>query len=109
FSRLSATLNSHLATLSVPASEKAIILALKPFIIQVLETGQIGSNISKFASEGGLITQVEGAAYGAFGDGLHAAFYLSAGLVILAGLLAAVTLRQRSAKGDTPQEAAAEV
>jgi EmrB/QacA subfamily drug resistance transporter len=109
FSRLSATLNSHLATLSVPASEKAIILTLKPFIIQVLETGQIGSNISKYAAEGPLIAQVEGAAYGAFGDGLHAAFYLSAALVIVAGILAASTLGKRSSKEDTPQEAAAEV
>jgi EmrB/QacA subfamily drug resistance transporter len=109
FSRLSATLNSHLATLSVPASEKAIILTLKPFIIQVLETGQIGSNISKYAAEGPLIAQVEGAAYGAFGDGLHAAFYLSAALVIVAGILAASTLGKRSSKKDTPQEAAAEV
>ena len=35
------------------------------------------------------------AAYAAFGDGLHAAFYLSATLVILAGLLAAFTLGNR--------------
>jgi EmrB/QacA subfamily drug resistance transporter len=92
FSRLSATLNSHIAALSVPASDKAAILALKPLIIQVLETGQINAYLGKYGSEGGLITQVEGAAYAAFGDGLHAAFYLSAALVIVAGLLAATTL-----------------
>jgi len=89
FSRLSATLNSHIAALSVPASDKATILALKPLIIQVIETGQVNVYLNKYASQGGLITQVEGAAYSAFGDGLHAAFYLSAALVILAGLLAA--------------------
>ena len=36
-----------------------------------------------------------GAAYASFGDGLHDALYLSASLVIVAGLLAAVTLRGR--------------
>ena len=102
FSRLSATLNSHIATLRVPASDKAAILALKPLIIRVIETGQVNAYLNKYTSQGGLITQVEGAAYGAFGDGLHAAFYLSAGLVIVAGLLAAVTL------GRAPADAAVE-
>ncbi|HEY0935135.1 MAG TPA: MFS transporter [Trebonia sp.] len=92
FSRLSATLNSHIAALRVPAGDKATILALKPLIIQVIETGQVNKYLNRYSGQGGLITQVEGAAYSAFGDGLHAAFYLSAALVILAGLLAAVTL-----------------
>ena len=92
FSRLSATLNSHIATLQVPASDKATILALKPLIIQVIETGQVNAYLSKYTAQGGLIAQVENAAYSAFGDGLHAAFYLSAALVIAAGVLAAVTL-----------------
>jgi K+-transporting ATPase A subunit len=86
----------------VPASDKASILALKPLIIRVIETGQVNAYLNKYTSQGGLVTQVEGAAYGAFGDGLHAAFYLSAGLVIVAGLLAAVTL------GRTPAAAAVE-
>ena len=34
-----------------------------------------------------------GAAYGSFGDGLHDALYLSGGLMIFAGLLAAIALR----------------
>ncbi len=102
FSRLSATLNSHIAALQVPASDKATILALKPLIIRVIETGQVNAYLNKYTSQGGLITQVEGAAYGAFGDGLHAAFYLSAGLVIVAGLLAAATL------GRAPATAALE-
>ncbi len=41
------------------------------------------------------MNQVIGAAYASFGDGLHDALYLSAGLVILAGLLTAATLRGR--------------
>jgi EmrB/QacA subfamily drug resistance transporter len=96
FSRLSATLNSHIAALHVPASDKTTILALKPLIIQVIETGQVNAYLTKYASQGGLITEVEGAAYDAFGDGLHAAFYLSAALVIAAGLLAALTLGRRA-------------
>jgi EmrB/QacA subfamily drug resistance transporter len=105
FSRLSATLNSHIAALSVPASDKATILALKPLIIRVIETGQVNAYLNQYTSQGGLITQVESAAYSAFGDGLHAAFYLSAALVIVAGLLAAVTLGRAPAREsleDTP-------
>jgi hypothetical protein len=41
------------------------------------------------------VTKVIDAAYASFGDGLHAALYLAAGLVIVAGLLAAATLRGR--------------
>jgi EmrB/QacA subfamily drug resistance transporter len=109
FSRLSATLNSHIDALHVSASNKAAIMAFKPLIIHVIETGQINLYLGKFASEGGLIAEVEGAAYAAFGDGLHAAFYLSAILVILAGLLAAFTLGTRAAKEDAADELPARV
>ena len=98
FSQLNATLNSHINDLHVSAANKTAIMAFKPLIIQVIETGQIDKYLSKFSSEGGLIAEVESAAYAAFGDGLHAAFYLSAGLVILAGLLAAITLGNRPAR-----------
>jgi EmrB/QacA subfamily drug resistance transporter len=109
FSRLNATLNSHIDALHVSAANKQAILAFKPLIIRVIETGQINVYLGKYASQGGLIAEVESAAYGAFGDGLHAAFYLSAGLVILAGLLAACTLGKRSARADAAEEVAAEV
>src|SRR5262249_46736724 len=97
FSQLSSTLDSHINARQVPAADKTAIMAFKPLIIEVLETGQIDKYLNKFASQGSLIAQVERAAYAAFGDGLHAAFYLSASLVILAGLLAAFTLGKRSA------------
>ena len=109
FSQLSSTLNSHINALHVSAADKTAIMAFKPLIIEVLETGQIDKYLAKFASQSSLIAQVESATYAAFGDGLHAAFYLSASLVIAAGLLAAFTLGKRSAKEDTPQEAVAEV
>jgi EmrB/QacA subfamily drug resistance transporter len=95
FSRLNASLSGHLAALNVPASEKAEIVAFKPIIIQFIETGQ--ANVSKYSSYGPIVDKVIGAAYASFGDGLHAAFYLSAGLVIFAGLLAAATLGQAPA------------
>jgi EmrB/QacA subfamily drug resistance transporter len=98
FSQLSSTLNSHIDALRVPAAEKAAILAFKPLIIQVIETGQIDKYLGKYSGQSGLIAQVEGAAYAAFGDGLHAAFYLSASLVLLSGLLAYFTLGDRSVR-----------
>ena len=65
---------------------------LKSFIVTALETGQT-SLANQYASYGPLIARAEAAAYGAFTTGLHAALYLSAGLVLLAAVLAAVTLR----------------
>lgn len=96
FSQLNSTLNSHINALHVSAADKTAIMAFKPLIIQVIETGQIDKYLSRYSSQGSLISQVEGAAYAAFGDGLHAAFYLSAALVILAGLLAALTLGKKA-------------
>jgi EmrB/QacA subfamily drug resistance transporter len=98
FSQLNATLTSHINALHETAANKAAIMTFKPLIIQVIETGQIDKYLSKFASQSKLIAEVESAAYAAFGDGLRAAFYLSATLVILAGLLAAITLGNRSAR-----------
>jgi hypothetical protein len=94
FSRLNASLTTHLEQLSVPASEKAEILGFKSVIISFIETGQTNVN---YASYGGIVKQVIGAAYASFGEGLHAALYLSAGLVLAAGLLAAITLDRKRA------------
>jgi EmrB/QacA subfamily drug resistance transporter len=104
FSQLSATLNSHIQALSVPASEKTAILGLKPLIIKVIETGQTDRYLKEFSSQGSIVTQVESAAYAAFGEGLRDAFYLSASLVILAGLLAVATLGGRRPRPDEPRE-----
>jgi hypothetical protein len=46
-----------------------------------------------------IVQQVIHAAYDAFQAGLHAALYLAAGLVILAGILAAVTLSREGSAG----------
>jgi len=95
FSLLNSSLTTHLNQLNVPASEKAEILGFKSLIISFIETGQTGGN-TNYNSYGGIVKQVIGAAYTSFGEGLHAALYLSAGLVVAAGLLAAVTLGRRS-------------
>jgi EmrB/QacA subfamily drug resistance transporter len=60
-------------------------------VITALETGQI----PKTYAFGEIEKEVIGAAYNAFHDGLQVALYLSAGLALLAGLLALVTLRSR--------------
>ncbi len=92
FSQLNSSLTSHLLALNVPASEKTLILGFKSTIITFIETGQTPT---KYTSYGPIVNQVIGAAYASFGQGLHDALYLSAGLVILAGLLAAATLGGR--------------
>jgi MFS family permease len=102
FSRLNATLTSHIEALNLPGTDKSAVLAFVPFIRKILETGQTNAALKQYATNPtitALITKVEGAAYGAFGDGLHAAFYLSAALVILAGGLAAATLGKKPEQG----------
>jgi predicted MFS family arabinose efflux permease len=91
FSRLNATLSSHLAALNVPAGDKAAIMAFRPVIIQYIETGQAGAG--GYARYGSIVGRVIGAAYAAFGDGLHAALYVSATIVIAAGITAAAALK----------------
>ena len=59
----------------------------------------VGANVGNYSSYGPIVGKVIGAAYASFGDGVHAALYLSAGLMLLAGVLAAVTLRERSTPG----------
>jgi hypothetical protein len=48
------------------------------------------------AGQGALVQKVIDAAYAAFHDGLRDALFLSAGLVLAAGLLAVITLRTPS-------------
>jgi EmrB/QacA subfamily drug resistance transporter len=73
-----------------------IPIQFQGLIINALETGQIPRNTAEYAGFGKLVQEVIGAAYQAFHHGLHAALYLSAGLALLAGLLAVFTLRTRT-------------
>jgi sugar phosphate permease len=98
-SRLTADLGGQLQAMGVPAVFKSVI-------INGIETGQTPTpaQLATFPQ----IKQVYAAAYNAFGSGLHAALYLSAGLVLLAAVLAAVTLRDSGQEpGLTPEGSAA--
>jgi EmrB/QacA subfamily drug resistance transporter len=93
--QLKADLTGRLRQLGIPAHFQSVV-------INALETGNVPPS-GKTAGAGGaaagqgtLVQEVIHAAYHAFQTGLHAALYLSAGLVIAAGILAAVTLGRRA-------------
>jgi EmrB/QacA subfamily drug resistance transporter len=90
-SRLTADLGGQLQAMGIPAVFKSVI-------INGIMTGQTPTpeQVATFPQ----IKEVYAAAYNAFGTGLHAALYLSAGLVLLAAVLAAVTLRDSATTGD---------
>jgi MFS family permease len=68
--------------------------ALQNYVLQVIETGSVSLGHGGGAGSGPL-SQIIQAGYAAFTSALHAALYLSAGLLAGAALLSAVTLRQR--------------
>jgi EmrB/QacA subfamily drug resistance transporter len=88
YSQLHASLVSQMNHLGVPAGFQGLV-------INAIETGAIPKNTGAYASFGALVQEVIGAAYTAFHDGLRAALYLSAALVLAAGLLSLITLRSR--------------
>jgi EmrB/QacA subfamily drug resistance transporter len=100
---LGALVNGHLRSdlvgklqhLGVPPNFQSIV-------IHAIETGGVpssgntaGAGGAAGAGQGTLVQQVINAAYTAFHSGLRAALFLSAVLVLAAGVLAAVTLGQR--------------
>jgi EmrB/QacA subfamily drug resistance transporter len=89
FSQINTSLTARLVQLGVPIGYKAIIL-------EFIETGQVvGVNVNNYKANP-MVGKVIDAAYGAFGQGVHVALYVSAGLMLFAALLAAVTLRKAS-------------
>jgi EmrB/QacA subfamily drug resistance transporter len=89
FSQINSSLTADLVRLGVPIGYKTLIL-------EFIETGQVvGVNVNNYKSEP-IVGKVIGAAYAAFGDGVHVALYVSAGLMLFAAVLAAVTLRKES-------------
>jgi EmrB/QacA subfamily drug resistance transporter len=92
FARLNASLTTNLQHLRVPPGEKSEIIAVEPLIVHVIETGQAGL-ASHYAGFGPIVNEVLQAAYASFGDGLHAALYLAAALVLFAAALSAAALR----------------
>lgn len=87
FSQVNASLTTGLVRLGVPIGYKTLIL-------EFIETGQVvGVNINNYQSNP-IVGKVIGAAYAAFGDGVHLALYVTAGLMFFAALLSLVTLRK---------------
>lgn len=87
--QLNASIASQLRSLGLPASIQSIV-------IRGVETGQVPAGNSSGvgpAGQAALVQKVINAAYTAFHDGLRDALFLSAALVLAAGLLAVVTLR----------------
>jgi EmrB/QacA subfamily drug resistance transporter len=96
YSQLQSSLVTQMNQLGIPKAFQGVV-------INGLETGQItGNTAAQYAGYGKLVQEVINAAYRAFTDGLHAALYLAAGLALLAGLLALVTLRPQA--GQDPLE-----
>jgi predicted MFS family arabinose efflux permease len=98
---LRSSLSSRLKHLGVPVNFQSIV-------IHAIETGGVpssgntkGAGGAAGAGQGTLVQEVIHAAYSAFYAGLHAALYLSAFLVLAAGLFTFVVLRARPpAEGD---------
>jgi hypothetical protein len=100
--QLQAGLTGRLGALGIPAGFQSIV-------INALETGGVPSNGktagaggAAAAGEGSLVQKVIHAAYDAFASGLHVALFLSAGLLLAAALLAALTLGRRQARESGP-------
>jgi hypothetical protein len=74
--------------------------------IKIIETGGLtgnsgqGSVGSAGAGQGALIVEMTHAAYSAFYTGLRAALFLSAFLILAAGLFAFIDLRRRGRPGE---------
>ena len=88
YSQLHASLLAQMNHLGVPK-------VFQGLVINAIETGQIPQNTGAYTGFGKLVQEVIGAAYTAFHDGLRAALYLSAALVLVAALLAFITLRSQ--------------
>jgi predicted MFS family arabinose efflux permease len=102
YAQLTSALAYNIAHLKLPAADRAAIMPLIPYIVHVIETGQTGL-ASNYKSLGTIVQDVLNAAYAAFGTALHDALYVSAGLVLFAAILSAVTLRGGKATGRSDQ------
>jgi EmrB/QacA subfamily drug resistance transporter len=93
FSQINSSLTTHLVQLGVPVAYKTLIL-------EFIETGQVvGVNVNNYKANP-IVGKVIGAAYAAFGDGVHLALYVSGALMLFAAVVAFVTLR-KTAEGST--------
>jgi EmrB/QacA subfamily drug resistance transporter len=101
YAQLNADLTARLNELGVPPQFQSIV-------ITAVETGGVPSNGNgtdnpAAAGQGDIVQKVINAAYKAFETGLHASLYLSAGLMLVAAVLAATTLRPRPTAGGATE------
>ncbi len=94
--QLRASLGTRLRHLGIPANFQSIV-------VNAVETGTVPASGkgagAAGAGQGKLVSEVISAAYGAFYAGLHAALYLSAALVLAAGLFTLFLLRPAGKTG----------
>jgi EmrB/QacA subfamily drug resistance transporter len=103
YSQLKTDLTARLNELGVPPIYHSIV-------INAIETGGVPSNGNPTnnpaaAGQGEIVQKVISAAYHAFETGLHAALYLSAGLMLAAAVLAATTLHRRGPRENVTEAA----
>ena len=95
-SQLHTDLVSRMTALGVPKLDQSIV-------ISAIETGFVPANNAKNSAGAGFnskeVQEVIDAAYSAFQSGLHAALYLSAALVLVAGVFSFIWLGQRRQRG----------
>jgi EmrB/QacA subfamily drug resistance transporter len=92
--KLHSDIVASMAKLHLPA-------ALQNVVINGVETGSATGPLAakQAAAYGSIGTEVLNAAYNAFEAGLHAALYLSAGLVLVAGVFSFIVLGRREQPG----------
>jgi EmrB/QacA subfamily drug resistance transporter len=91
---LGALVSAHLkAALIIKMTELHMPAALQAFVISTVQTGGGAIALGGGGKATGVFGQLFKAGYAAFGTALHIALYLSAALLMCAGLLAVVTLR----------------
>jgi EmrB/QacA subfamily drug resistance transporter len=88
FSQLYTSLTAQMNHLHVPA-------VYRGFVFSAIETGNFSVPSHLSAELENLLHELTGVAYTAFHNGLRAALWLSAGLTVLAALLALITLRSQ--------------
>lgn len=98
-SQLLSNLNASMAHLGIPP-------VFRQLAESIILTGRLSGGASQVGAaaigQGKLVTEMENAAFNAFSVGLHAALYLSAGLVLAAGVFTFVLLGRESRAG-TPE------
>jgi hypothetical protein len=98
---LTTDLTNRLEALDIPANFQSIVIA-------AIKNGTVpsGGKSAATAAYGPIVNQVLDAAYAAFRAGLSSALTVSALLIFVAGVIAALTIRPSSGPGPQPDDSA---